>query len=281
MNGENMKSANLCLPFPSVGATENLIMASVFLNGITTITGVAKEPEIVDLCNFLNAMGARIIGGGTDTIHIYGVKELRGGEYTPIPDRIATGTYLFLPLMCGGEVEIENSNFLHIEPVLDLVNNNGCKIFTSSDKIVVKSESRPNGFKKIETMPYPFFPTDLQQPFSALASVCSGNTLIVENLFENRFNHIPELIKMGARITIKDRTAFIEGVDELYGASVFAPDLRGGVALVLAGLSANGYTTISNIELIDRGYFKLEEKLTLLGADIKRINQKKICSNII
>lgn len=270
VNGKNMQSNNLCLPFPSVGATENLIMASIFLSGITTISGVAKEPEIIDLCNFLNTAGAKIIGAGTDVIHIYGVKELKGTTYTPIPDRIIAGTYILAPLIAGGEVEIENVNSDHIQPILDLLYNNTCKINLIGDKMIVNSQGVFNGFGKIETLPYPFFPTDLQQPFSALASICNGNTIIVENLFENRFKHIPELIKMGAKITVKDRTCFIEGQKELYGASVNAPDLRGGVALVLAGLRANGYTTISNIDLIDRGYYKLEEKLTMLGASIIR-----------
>lgn len=274
-DGEGMRVANLCLPFPSVGATENLIMASVFLNGITTISGVAKEPEVVDLCNFLNKMGAKIIGAGTDTIHIYGVKRLQGGEYTPISDRIITGTYIFTSLATGGEVEITNCNPKFIVPILDLVANNTCKIFVNSDKIIIQAKGRLNGFGKVETMPYPFFPTDLSQPLSALASISLGNTIIVENLFENRFMHIPELSKMGANITIKDRTAFIQGTEQLYGANVEASDLRGGVALVIAGLTANGYTTISNAQIIDRGYKNIEQKLSLLGADIKRITSGK------
>lgn len=271
LNGENMKSNTIFLPFPSVGATENLIMASVFLNGVTTLYGVAKEPEIIDLCNFLNKMGACILGAGTDVIHIYGVKKLGGGAYSPIPDRIATGTYIFSALICGGELEINNVVSEHVEPILDLVKNNGCKIDIKSDKILIEGLAKPFGFGKVETMPYPFFPTDLSQPLSALATICKGNTIIVENLFENRFKHIPELIKMGAHVTIKDRTAFIEGVEQLYGASVVASDLRGGAALVLAGLCAEGYTTISNVELIDRGYYKLEEKLSSVGADIRRL----------
>ena len=271
-DGNSLKNSNLCLPFPSVGATENLIMASIFLEGVTTLSGVAKEPEIVDLCNFLNAMGAKIVGAGTDYIHIYGVKELKGGEYSPIPDRIIAGTYIFTILLTGGEVVIKNVNCKHIASVLDLVQNNTCKINVENDKITIEAKQRLNGFGKVETMPYPFFPTDLGQPFSALASVCDGNTILVENLFENRFKHIPELSKMGANITIKDRTAIIEGTCELYGASVEASDLRGGIALVMAGLGASGYTTISNIELIDRGYYKIEEKLSSIGADIKRIN---------
>ena len=216
-------------------------------------------------------MGAKIVGAGTDVIHILGVKKLNGGSYSVISDRIITGTYIFTTLATGGEVEITNASVQYITPILDLIANNSCKVKIDNDKIIVKAHNRLNGFGKIETMPYPFFPTDLGQPLSALASSCNGNTMLVENLFENRFKHIPELVKMGANITIKDRTALIEGVEELYGANVEASDLRGGVALVIAGLCANGYTTISNVELIDRGYKNIENKLSSLGADIKRI----------
>lgn len=268
---EKMQSGVVYLPFPSVGATENLIMASVFLKGTTTLMGVAKEPEVVDLVNFLNKCGAKIFGAGTDTIVIYGVEYLQGVEYQAIGDRIIAGTYLLAPLMCGGEVELENVNTNHIKPLLELVEDNACKISANGDIISIKALGKPNGLGKVETMPYPFFPTDLQQPISAYACICNGNTIIVENLFENRFNHLSELVKMGANVTIKDRTAVIEGTNELYGASVTAPDLRGGACLVLAGLAANGYTTISNIELIDRGYYKIENQFAALGADIKRI----------
>ena len=173
--------------------------------------------------------------------------------------------------MCGGEVEIENCKPNHIKPFLDLVVNNTCKINVGSDKIIVQAKEKLYGFGKVETMPYPFFPTDLQQPLSALASICKGNTIIVENLFENRFNHIPMLAKMGAKVVVKDRTAIIEGVSELFGATVDILDLRGGASLVLAGLYANGYTTCLNVGLIDRGYYKMEQKLLALGADIKRV----------
>ena len=272
IKADNLKASSLCLPFPSVGATENLIMASIFVEGHTAILGVAKEPEVVDLCNFLNKMGAKIYGAGTDEVHIYGVESLSGGEYTPMPDRIIAGTYLLAPLICGGEVEIQNINPEHIRPILDLLNNNTCKIYESSDKMVIEASGRLNGFGKIETMPYPFFPTDLQQPFCALSSVCNGNTVIVENLFENRTKHVPELSKMGAKIIVKDRAILIEGTEELFGASVVASDLRGGASLVLAGLKATGYTTISNIHFIDRGYYMLDKKLASIGAEITRIS---------
>lgn len=268
VDGLVLKSNTITLSFPSVGATENLIMASVFVKGNTTIIGGAKEPEVVDLCNFLNLSGAKIKGAGTDFIHIEGVEKLKGIAYTPIPDRIIAGTYILAPLATGGMVEVENVKVEHIKPILELVSNNGCKIIKGSDKIIIEAFGRPNGFGKIETMPYPFFPTDLAQPMSAIASLANGNTILTENLFEGRFKHIPELVKMGANIIVKDRTAFIEGIENLYGASVVATDLRGGASLVLAALGAEGYTTISNASIINRGYYNLHKKLNNIGASI-------------
>ena len=246
-------------------------MASVKLDGITTLIGVAKEPEIVDLCNFLNKMGAKIKGQGTDVIVIEGVKQFHSVSYRPISDRIIAGTYLMLPLMCGGELEIENVNYNHILPFYNLVLNNACNVKAYNDKIVVSCNRRLKAFGKIETLPYPPFPTDLQQPICALACVCKGTTIIVENMFENRFNHVQELIKMGANISVKDRVCVAVGVKTIYGSEVSAQDLRGGVCLVLAGLRAEGYTTICNANIIDRGYFQLENKLAQIGANIKRI----------
>ena len=268
---ENMKAGQVHMSFPSVGATENLIMASIFLKGKTTLLGVAKEPEICDLCNFLNKMGANIKGAGTDNIEIVGVEKLKGGEYKPIPDRIITGTYLMLPLIAGGEIELSNVNPKHIMSLIYLLKNNSCKLHIKSDKIIIAKKGRLKNFKKVETMPYPHFATDLQQPLTTLACLCKGTTIITENMFESRFKHVPELIKMGAKINICESSLVVDGVNELFGAEVEAFDLRGGVALVLAGLGANGYTTINNISVIDRGYYKLEENLNSLGADIKRI----------
>lgn len=268
---DKMKSGIVHLSFPSVGATENLIMASVKLRGITTLIGVAKEPEIVDLCDFLNQMGARIKGHGTDVIEIEGVENLYGTTYKPISDRIVAGTYLMLPLICGGELVINNANYSHILPFYNLVSNNACNVKAYNDKIVVLCNRRLKSFGKIETMPYPHFPTDLQQQLCALSSVCKGTTIIVENMFENRFNHVQELTKMGANISVKDRVCVVQGVKTLYGAEVVARDLRGGASLTLAGLCADGYTTILGADIIDRGYFQLEDKLSKIGANIKRI----------
>jgi len=269
-NGNEMKAGKVRLNFPSVGATENLIMASVFLKGTTKIYGCAKEPEVVDLCKFLNKMGAKIKGYGSDVISVTGVKKLGGGEYTPIPDRIIAGTYLMLPLIAGGKLHIKNAKKEHLGSLIDILRNNSCNIDVKNDMIKIEKLGRQKGFGKIETMPYPFFPTDLQQQLTSLACVSDGSTIIVENLFENRFKQTFELVKMGAKIVVKDRVASIEGVNRLFGAEVNATDLRGGVSLVMAGLCAGGYTKVNNCDIIDRGYFKLEEKLSSLGALVLR-----------
>lgn len=269
--GDEMKSGKVHLSFPSVGATENAIMASVFLHGKTVITGVAKEPEVTDLCNFLNAMGAKISGAGSDVVEVEGVRRLNGGTYTPIPDRIIAGTYLMMPLVAGGEIEICNVVPEHISALLHVLKNNSCKLHINGDRIVVGRRRRLKSLGKIETLPYPHFATDLQQPLTALASMCKGTSIITENMFESRFKHVFELIKMGAKISICESSMVIEGVDELFGAEVEAFDLRGGASLVLAGLGANGYTTIKNAQIVDRGYYQLEKTLQALGAKIQRI----------
>ncbi|MBQ3494968.1 MAG: UDP-N-acetylglucosamine 1-carboxyvinyltransferase, partial [Clostridia bacterium] len=252
-------------------ATENVMMASVLLKGKTTIINCAKEPEIVDLANFLNSMGAKVFGAGTDTIEVVGVKNLHSCTYKPIPDRIITGTYLIAGAMTGGEIELENTNAKHIYSLISKLKNNGCKIHTKGDKISLNCDRRLKSIAKIETMPYPGFPTDLQPQAMALLCTSKGCGLIVENLFETRFKHVPYLNKMGANIVIKDRTAFVRGVGALYGAEVEATDLRGGAGLVLAGLVAQGYTTVKNVEYIDRGYEHIEKDLQNLGANIERI----------
>ena len=274
-SAENMHAGAVHLPFPSVGATENLIMASIFLKGKTTLFGVAKEPEVVDLCNFLNSLGAKIFGAGNDTIEIYGVERLlKNATYSPIADRIIAGTYAMLPLMTGGEIEVENINVDYISPLIFMLKNNSCKVHIKGDKMIVSKKTRLKSFDKVETLPYPHFPTDLQQPITSVATLCKGTTIITENMFENRFKHVPELIKMGAKINVCKSSIIVEGVPELFGAQVEAPDLRGGACLVLAGLSALGYTTVKNVNLIDRGYFQLENQLKMVGADIKRIKQE-------
>lgn len=270
----NAKAGKVNLSFPSVGATENLVMFATTLKGTSTLYNVAKEPEIIDLCNFLIKMGAKIYGAGSDVITIEGVESLNDCEYCPISDRIITGTYLIAGAITNGEIELSNTNPNYIVSVLDILKNIGCKIHTSGDKIYLQSKNRLKSIRKIETLPYPGFPTDLQSQMASLLSVCRGNSVLVENLFENRFKYAHELNKMGANIVACDRVANIIGVKKLYGAEVAGCDLRGGASLVLAGLCAEGYTKVSGVDLIDRGYYKMEEALTYLGADIKRISEK-------
>ena len=266
-----LHGAEILLDFPSVGATENLMMAAVLAKGRTRITNAAKEPEIKDLMDFLNKMGAKITGGGTATIEIEGVQKLKGCAYTPIPDRILAGTMLVAGAVCGGEVSLLGANPMHIEPLLFKLNKSTCFVSVQGDKITVTGSPRLMNPEKLETQPYPGFPTDLQSQMMVLMSVSEGTGVIVENIFETRFRIVRELIKMGARITVRDRTAIIRGVKRLEGASVAAGDLRGGAALVIAGAKAEGFTTIDHVEHVDRGYEKIEDIFASLGAEIKRI----------
>lgn len=272
-DGSNMRGGIVNLDFPSVGATENIMLAATKTKGTTKIINAAKEPEIVDLANFLNKFGAKIYGAGTSTITIEGVERLGGGTYTPIPDRIIAGTYLIAALALGGEVEFQNFRPEHNQALLEKVKQTNAKIKIKKNTLYVKSDGRPKAISKIETSPYPGYPTDLQAQMLALQTISKGTSIVVENLFETRFKHVPELVKMGAEITVKDRTAIIRGVEKLYGANIEAADLRGGVALAIASLSASGHSILSNVNLIDRGYYKFEETFSRLGADIKRISE--------
>lgn len=269
--GENLKAGDVFFDFPSVGATESLMMCACLLDGETTLKNVAKEPEIVDLQNFLNGMGAKISGAGTDCIKIVGVEKMHGGKFAVMPDRIVAGTYLLATAVCGGDVLVEGARFKDNESLVSFLKQTACQIETFNDKIRLKVSKRLSSIEKIETRPFPFFPTDLQSQMMVLQSVSKGVCLMQENLFENRFGVVPELKKMGVDIVVKDRTALVKGVEKLYGADVFASDLRAGASLVMAGMKAEGYTTVHNVEFIDRGYEKIEEKYSLLGADIKRI----------
>lgn len=272
-DGSNMRGGVVNLDFPSVGATENIMLAATKTKGTTKIINAAKEPEIVDLANFLNKFGAKIYGAGTSTVTIEGVESLGGGTYTPIPDRIIAGTYLIAALALGGEVEFQNFRPEHNQALLEKVKQTNAKIKIKNNTLYVKIDGRPKAISKIETSPYPGYPTDLQAQMLALQTISKGTSIVVENLFETRFKHVPELVKMGAEITVKDRTAIIRGVEKLYGANIEAADLRGGVALAIASLAASGHSTLSNVNLIDRGYYKFEETFSLLGADIKRISE--------
>ena len=270
-DGRNMRSGEVHLDFPSVGATENIMMASVFLKGRTTIYNAAREPEIIDLQNFLNSAGAKIYGAGTSTIIIEGVKNLNSTEYKPIKDRIIAGTYLIACAMAGGEIELKKALPEYNGALIYKLRQAGLKIDINKQDIRIQAKGRLKSINKIETQPYPGFPTDLQNQILALQTISRGTSVIAENLFETRFKICNELIKMGADITTNSQIAIIRGVSKLYGAGVVATDLRGGAGLVLAGLAAEGYTTIQDIFHIDRGYKNIEEDLSKLNAEIRRI----------
>jgi len=266
-----IKGKEVYLDFPSVGATENVMLASVFAEGKTEIHNAAKEPEIVDLMKFMNSMGAKIYGAGTSTILIEGVKKLHGTCFAPVLDRIEAGTYLIAAAITGGETEIKGVDVKNISSLIHKLCDNTCKITIKNDIIYLKSYGRGKSFS-FSTGPYPFFPTDLQAQTASLLTVSDGLSIITENVFEMRYKYLPELVKMGADVTVKGKTAIINGVERLSGASVTACDLRGGAALVLAGLNAEGKTEINDIRHIERGYLSMVDKLTALGADIKRLN---------
>ena len=268
---DRLIGAEILLDFPSVGATENIILAAVRAEGITIIRNAAKEPEIIDLQHFLNAMGAKIHGAGGGTIVIEGVRHLHGVEYTPIGDRIEAGTYLIATATCGGEIEVQGVFPENIAALLHKLRENGCKIHIKNDRIYLTSDGNLKSVNLVETMPFPGFPTDMQAQYAALCCTARGSTLIVENLFETRYRYAAELKKMGADITVRDRSALIRGVECLHGACVTAGDLRGGAALVLACLKAEGRSSVMDISHVDRGYADFEGKLKKLGAKIRRV----------
>lgn len=243
----------------------------VWHHGKTTITNSAREPEIIDLQNLLNKMGAKIKGAGTDVIEIEGVKKLKDVSYNIMPDRIETGTFLCMAAMTGGNIQVKDVNLNHITPVIHKLEEAGCKFSIQKNEIEMLAPKRLKAVD-IKTMPYPGFPTDMQSIFSTSLTIAKGTSMIVENLFENRYKYTQELIRMGAKITIEGKTAVIKGVRRLYGAKVKATDLRGGAALVMAGMAAKGETKIENIEYILRGYEKFDQKLKKLGIDIRCID---------
>lgn len=266
-----LKGTSIYLDFPSVGATENIIMAACMAEGQTILENAAQEPEIIDLANFLNIMGAKIRGAGTNVIKITGVPKLIGHNYTIIPDRIEAGTYMVAVAMTGGDIYIENAISEHLKPVIAKLNEAGVKIEEDIDGIRVSCNKRPKAID-IKTLPYPGFPTDMQAQFMAMLTIADGTGLVTETVFENRFMHVDELKRMGACIKVDGRTSIVEGVPSLNGCQVKATDLRAGAAMVLAGLVANGETKVSYIHHIDRGYDNLVEKLCGLGADICRVD---------
>ena len=254
----------------SVGATINIMLAASMAEGTTIIENAAKEPHVVDTANFLNMMGANIKGAGTDIIRIKGVEKLHGAEYTIIPDQIEAGTYMIAAAMAGGDVTVKNIIPKHMDSLTAKLAEMGIRIVKNDDSITVIAEKRPD-CANIKTMSYPGFPTDLQPQMTALLSICKGLSVVTENVWDNRYQYVDELRKLGAKITVESRVAMIEGVEKLRGAKVSATDLRAGAAMVVAGLFADGITEIDNIKYIDRGYEEIEEKLSSLGASVKRV----------
>ncbi|HHY13430.1 MAG TPA: UDP-N-acetylglucosamine 1-carboxyvinyltransferase [Thermoanaerobacterales bacterium] len=267
-----LKGNEIHLDYPSVGATENLMMAAVLAKGITIIRNSAKEPEIVDLQNFLNGMGAQVKGAGTDTIKIKGVANLKDVEHTVIPDRIAAGTFLIAGAITGGKIHLQNVIKEHLDSVIAKLKETGCKITLGDNYIKLDGANPIKPANVIRTLPYPGFPTDLQAPMMALMTISDNVTVLTETVFENRFKHVDELRRMGANIKINGNTAVIEGVKKLNGTYVEAKDLRAGAALILAGLAAKGTTIVTGIHSIERGYERIEKKLKNVGADIVKVD---------
>lgn len=268
---DKLRGAKIYLDFPSVGATENIMMAACMAEGKTVLENPAQEPEIIDLANFLNVMGANIRGAGTNVIKIDGVAKLTGCDYTIIPDRIEAGTYMVAAAMTRGDIYIENAISEHLKPIIAKLTEAGAQIVEDIKGIRVKNDKKLKAVD-IKTMPYPGFPTDMQAQFMAMLTISEGTGLVTESVFENRFMHVDELKRMGANIKIEGRTSVVEGIDHLLGCQVKATDLRAGAAMVLAGLVAEGETKVGYIHHIDRGYDNLVGKLCSLGADIKRVN---------
>ena len=266
-----LKGATIYFDFPSVGATENVMMAAALAEGVTILENAAEEPEIVALASYLNKMGAKIRGAGTDVIRIEGVKELHGADYTIIPDRIEAGTYMIAAAMTGGDVIVDNVLPEHQKPLIAKLREAGAIVEEDIDKVRVIGNGTLKGVS-VKTLPYPGFPTDMQAQIMAMMVVSEGKSKVTETVFENRFMHVEELNRMGATITTSDRSANIEGPAKLVGCDVRATDLRAGAAMILAGLVADGETRIGDLHHIDRGYEDIVEKLKNLGADIERVD---------
>ncbi|WP_349764249.1 UDP-N-acetylglucosamine 1-carboxyvinyltransferase [Fusobacterium sp. SYSU M8D902] len=268
---EELKGAKIVLDFPSVGATENIIMAAVKANGTTVLENAAREPEIEDLCNFFNEMGAKITGIGTGTLVIEGVEKLNPCEYTIIPDRIVAGTFVIASIIFDGKIEVEGVRREHLEAFLMKLEEMGVKYEIEGERLRVLSKLEDLQGAKVTTMPYPGFPTDLQSPIMTLMCLAKGSSELKETIFENRFMHVPELNRMGAKIDINGNIATIKGIDNFSSAEVMASDLRAGASLILAALKAEGESVVNRIYHVDRGYENLELRLKNIGANIERI----------
>lgn len=268
---EGLKGTSIYFDFPSVGATENIMMAASLAEGTTILENAAEEPEIVDLANYLNKMGAKIRGAGTDTIRIDGVDKLHGADYTIIPDRIEAGTYMIAAAMTGGDIVVENVLPEHQKPLIAKLREAGAVVEEDIDKVRVIGKN-PLKAVSIKTLPYPGFPTDMQAQMMAMMVIAEGRSKVTETVFENRFMHVVELNRMGAQISTEGRSAVIDGPCKLTGCDVRATDLRAGAAMILAGLVAEGTTRIGDLHHIDRGYENIVAKLKNLGADIERVD---------
>lgn len=274
-DAKNVNSAEIVLPFPSVGATENIILASVFVKGKTTIVNAAKEPEIEDLIDFLNKAGAKIKGASTPVIEIEGVDSLHSVEHTIIPDRILATTLMCTSAITSSELRINRINISHLKPIYPVFEEMGCELYLDYNALTIKPPKRIRRVKKINTLPYPGFPTDCQSPVMSALTVAKGTSVINETIFEERFKHISQLNRFGADIIINDKIAIVTGVKKLHSADAVCTDLRGGAAVVIEALAAEGISTIKNISHIDRGYENIENQLSLIGADIKRLKDEE------
>ena len=264
-----LTGASIYLDVVSVGATINIMLAATLARGTTVIENAAREPHVVDLANYLNAAGARVQGAGTDVIRIRGVSHLNGCTHAIIPDEIEAATYMIAAACTGGDVQVDNVIPKHLDPVTAKLQEAGAEVTEEGDSLRVRMSRRPRAVN-VKTLPYPGFPTDAQQPMTVLLSLAEGTSIVTENIWESRFKHVDELKRMGTNIRVEGRTAIIEGVDRLTGAPVTASDLRAGAALMVAALAAQGETTISGIELVDRGYENLLHKLRGIDADVRR-----------
>ena len=263
-----LRGCEILLPFPSVGATENAMLAATAAEGVTVISNAAREPEIVDLQDFLQKLGVSIHGAGTSTITIRGGATLHETTHRPIPDRIVTATYLCAAAACGGDITLRDTDYRHLAPVTTALHQAGCRLHCREDSITLRSTGQLRSLPPVRTYPYPGFPTDAQPVLMAALLRAKGATMFVENIFENRYRHAAELTRMGADIRLEGKVALVSGVERLYGAEVHATDLRGGAALTVAALQAEGTTTIRNIHHILRGYEDITRDLRALGADI-------------
>ncbi|WP_411676278.1 UDP-N-acetylglucosamine 1-carboxyvinyltransferase [Caproicibacter sp.] len=266
-----LKGAVINLSFPSVGATENIMITACLAKGKTVINNAAREPEISDLADFLNSCGAKIHGAGNSTICVEGVRRLTGCEHFVIPDRIAAATFMTAAAITGSTLTVSSVIPEHLAPVIPVLEESGCQVDLYDSSIRISAPKHLSRIKSIRTMPYPGFPTDAQAPVMAMTTLAEGTSMFVENIFESRYKHVGELLRLGANIKVEGRVAVVEGVKRLSGATVEASDLRGGAALVVAGLAAQGTTEVYGLHHLDRGYESIEKNLALLGADIRRV----------